>query len=205
MHERFGETTRIGELLDQIRAGDDAARDELLGLAGERFRRLAHKMLHDFPRVARWEGTDDVLQNAILRLCRALRSATPESARSLFNLAALQIRRELIDLARHYQGPHGMGAHHESVAPAHERQGPRIDGPGPDTNEPGQLAGWTEFHERIEALPDEEREVFNLVWYQGLTQAEAAALIGVSERVVKWRWRAARLALHRALKGESPE
>ena len=47
--------------------------------------------------------------------------------------------------------------------------------------------------------------MFNLLWYQELTQAEAAALLGVTERVVKWRWRAARLALHQALKGESPE
>jgi RNA polymerase sigma-70 factor (ECF subfamily) len=205
MDERNGETTRIGRLLDQLRDGDGAARDRLLGLACQRLRRLAHAMLRDFPGVARWEGTDDVLQNATLRLCRALKGATPESPRSFFNLAAVQIRRELIDLARHHYGPHGMGAHHESVGPSDARRGPGSDSPAADTDEPGRLAGWTEFHEQVEALPDEQREVFDLVWYQGLTQAEAAALLGVTERVVKWRWRAARLALHRALEGESPE
>jgi RNA polymerase sigma-70 factor (ECF subfamily) len=205
MDQPFGETTRIGHLLGQLRAGDGAARDPLLGLACDRLRRLARTMLRDFPGVARWEGTDDVLQNAALRLCRALKDATPDSPRSFFNLAAVQIRRELIDLARHYYGPQGLGARHESVGPSDARTRPGFDSPAPDTNDPGRLVDWTEFHEQVEALPDEQREVFNLIWYQGLTQAAAAALLGVTERVVKWRWRAARLALHQALKGESPE
>jgi DNA-directed RNA polymerase specialized sigma24 family protein len=98
-----------------------------------------------------------------------------------------------------------MGTHHESVGPSDARRGSGFDSPAADTNEPGRLTDWTEFHAQVEALPDEQKEVFNLVWYQGLTQVEAAALIGVTERVVKWRWRAARLTLHQALKGESPE
>src|SRR3954451_11884248 len=128
MEEPFGETTLIGQLLGRLRAGDGAARDQLLGLACRRLGRLAHRMLRDFPGVARWEGTDDVLQNATLRLCRALKDATPESPRSFFNLAAVQIRRELIDLARHHYGPHGDAAHHESVGEG-TRDRPALDGP----------------------------------------------------------------------------
>ena len=45
----------------------------------------------------------------------------------------------------------------------------------------------------------------DLLYYQGLTQAEAAEVLGVSERTVKRRWQAARLALHDALGGEIPE
>ena len=101
-------STVIQGWLDRLRAGDDAARVALLETAGARLVRLAHKMLKGFPRVRRWEQTDDVLQNAILRLYRALESTAPESVRSFFNLAAVQIRRELIDLARHYEGPSGM-------------------------------------------------------------------------------------------------
>ncbi len=204
MGERHGETTRFDHLLVRLRAGDQAARDPLLQLACQRLGWLARKMLRDFPGVARWEGTDDVLQNATLRLHRALKSVTPESSRSFFNLAAVQIRRELIDLSRHYYGPQGVGANHESLGRSDSLRGPVLDGPAHETNEPARLAGWTEFHSHVEALPDEQREVFNLLWYQGLTQLEAAELIGVSERVVKWRWRAARLALHRAMKGEPP-
>jgi RNA polymerase sigma-70 factor (ECF subfamily) len=52
-------------------------------------------------------------------------------------------------------------------------------------------------------LPAEEREVFELLWYHGLTQAEAARVLGTTERVVGSRWRRARLRLHREL-GDRP-
>ncbi|MBL8798147.1 MAG: helix-turn-helix domain-containing protein, partial [Planctomycetia bacterium] len=45
---------------------------------------------------------------------------------------------------------------------------------------------------------------FDLLFYQGLSQAEAAALLNVSERTVKRRWQSARLQLHDALGGEFP-
>jgi len=56
----------------------------------------------------------------------------------------------------------------------------------------------------VEALPDDEKEVFDLLWYQELTQAEAAALLNVSERTIKRRWASARLRLHEILGGELP-
>ena len=74
-------------------------------------------MLKFFPVVARWEQTDDVLQNALVRLCRALEAAPPEDARHFYHLAELQIRRELLDLANRYRGPHGIGnSHHTDPA-----------------------------------------------------------------------------------------
>ena len=42
-------------------------------------------------------------------------------------------------------------------------------------------------------LPDAEREVFDLLWYEGLTQVEAANVLGVTERTIKNRWRNAKL------------
>lgn len=58
---------------------------------------------------------------------------------------------------------------------------------GDTTYEPGRLAAWTEFHRSIEALPTEDREIFDLLWYQELSQAEAAALLNVSERTIRRR------------------
>jgi RNA polymerase sigma factor (sigma-70 family) len=196
MADLTNSTTQIQCRLDRLRARDKSARDELLTITCKRLSRLAHKMLRGYPSVRRWEQTDDVLQNATLRLCRALEEVKPASVRSFINLAAVEIRRELIDLARHYNGPEGMGRHH-------------ISGDGPDgtadTDEPAQLALWTEFHAQVDALPDAEKEVFDLLWYQGLSQAEAAALLDVTERVVRYRWRSARLKLHEILGGRLPE
>jgi RNA polymerase sigma-70 factor (ECF subfamily) len=41
--------------------------------------------------------------------------------------------------------------------------------------------------EWIDALPAEEREAFDLVRVQGMTQAEAAEVIGVAPKTVKRR------------------
>jgi RNA polymerase sigma factor (sigma-70 family) len=49
--------------------------------------------------------------------------------------------------------------------------------------------------EAIEGLPEDEREVFDLVCIQGLTHAEAATVVGVSEKSVQRRLSRARLLL----------
>jgi RNA polymerase sigma-70 factor (ECF subfamily) len=206
MAEAADQSVEIQAWLDRMQAGDPAARDELLGYACDRLRRLARKMLRGFGRVKRWEQTDDVFQNAMLRLWTALERVRPRSVRDFFGLAALQIRRELIDLARQYYGPQGAGAHH--AGPGGEDDSTSTPPEGiqhPDTTyEPSRLAIWSEFHRQVDALPAEERDVFDLVWYQGLTQARAATLLGVSEPTLKRRWWSARRRLHEALKGQLP-
>jgi RNA polymerase sigma-70 factor (ECF subfamily) len=198
-------TTEIQLRLDRLRAGDESARDELLNLACSRLSRLARKMLRGFPRVQRWEQTDDVVQNAALRLCRALKEVQPASVRSFINLAAVQIRRELIDLTRHYEGPEGWGRHHHTPAgPSASSAAQEPRDRSADSDDPARLAAWTEFHAAVEMLAHEQKEVFDLLWYQGLSQAEAAKLLGVTERVVRYRWRAARIELFQRLGGRLP-
>jgi RNA polymerase sigma-70 factor (ECF subfamily) len=197
------QTTAIQFWVDRLHSGDDSARAALLESAFERLTRLARKMLKSYPRVGRWEQTDDVLQNALIRLDRALRDAAPGTARDFFRLAAVQVRRELIDLARHYQGPEGMDAHHWTWEESADGSSGAPD-VGEMTFDPVRLAAWTEFHGRIESLNVEDRELFDLLWYQGLTQAEAAALLELSERQVNRRWIAARLKLGAALDGHIP-
>jgi RNA polymerase sigma-70 factor (ECF subfamily) len=161
-------------------------------------------MLKGHPAVRRWTQTDDVLQGALLRLLRAVQAVQPSTARDFFALAALQIRRELLDLARHYYGPQGLGANHASHGP--DEAEPQSPHDRPDVSgEPSRLAEWCEFHQQIDALPEDEREVVGLLFYQGLTQAEAAELLGVTVRTVQRRWHAALVSLHDALKGHWPD
>src|SRR5262249_49434777 len=116
------------------------------------------------------------------------------------------IRRELLDLAKHYYGPRGLGANYASVdrGPDQSQAEPAADQPAA-ADDPGQLEAWAAFHEQVERLPAEEKEVFDLLWYQELSQAEAAALLKVSERTVKRRWASARLRLHQSLGGRLPD
>lgn len=51
---------------------------------------------------------------------------------------------------------------------------------------PEVLELWARFHHAMAELPDREREVVNLLWYQGLTQKEAAIALGVSDRTGPW-------------------
>jgi RNA polymerase sigma-70 factor (ECF subfamily) len=200
-------STQLQFWIDRLQAGDEQARQEVLNFAAERLRRLVRKMLKDYPGVGRWEQSDDVLQNTVVRLSRALREVRPPTVRDFFRLAAWHIRRELIDLARHYYGPEGLGAHHATHTPDRAGDGPAPPAPEAtdESHDPGRLVGWGEFHRQIESLPEPEREVVDLLWYQGLSQAEAARLLGVTERTVKRRWAAARLKLHEALHGERPD
>jgi RNA polymerase sigma-70 factor (ECF subfamily) len=155
-----GQTAQLASCVERLKRGDSAAKDDLLNAACERLRRLTRKMLKSYPGVARWEQTDDVFQNAAIRLCRALKETAPESVAHFLNLAALHIRRELIDLARHHFGPQGAAAHHDTENK--QRQTPALDAPQ-TTQEPSKLAQWCEFHRQIDALPIEERELFNLL------------------------------------------
>jgi RNA polymerase sigma-70 factor (ECF subfamily) len=193
-------TFLVQNCLDRLRAGDTAARDELIAVAADRLRRLTHKMISDFDRLRRWEDADDVAQAATLRLFQALRDIVPETPLGFFRLGALQIRRELVDLARHYFGPRGTGANHASVAPGSDSVA--HGDPSESTHDPGRLAEWTEFHSQVERLPEEDRTLIDLLWYQGLPQEEVAGLLGVDVRTVQRRWVRVRVLLHGALRGE---
>src|SRR6516225_2512011 len=146
MADTNSQVSMMQHLLPRAVAGDDAAVDALLRHYSERLTILTRRMLGDFQRVRRWAETDDVLQNALVRLVSALRSVKPQTSRDFLALASLQIRRELIDLARHYGGPQGLGANHESRAPQ-SSTGSGAPDPADLRHEPASLAEWTEMHE----------------------------------------------------------
>jgi len=198
-------TVRLEQWLERLQAGDETARAALIQHSCQRLRRLTHRMLDRYERLRRLEQTDDVLNAALIRLDRALHSVRPESARDFFRLAAAQVRRELLDLVRKHFGPEGQ-ARHVVSGPAWPtvsatQEPPRLDA-AVDTWNPSGLAEWREFHEQVERLPEPEREVFDLLWYQGLSHSDAAHVLGVSPRTVTRRWRSACLLLYRAARGK---
>lgn len=204
--ETPSEDNRVEACLRRLAAGDAGARDELIAIASGRMRGLAHRMLRAFPKVRRWGETDDVVQNAAWRLYRALGDVVPADIRGFMGLMAVQVRRELLDLAKKHAGA-------ESYAANHETNYQRIDGEvrakvddAEDAGDaPERLLRWTHLHEAAARLPDEERELFNLVWYLGLKQEDAASVLGCSVRTVKRRWDEAKRLLAAALPGGVPD
>jgi RNA polymerase sigma-70 factor (ECF subfamily) len=196
----------IQSWIDRLRAGDESARAELLRCSCDRLVELTRKMLRRYERIKRWEQTDDVVQNVSMRLYRTLEKVTPESTRDFLRLASLNIRRELLDLAKHYYGPQGLGTLYKSAPDGTTigEQTPAAVDPADVTHDPSRLDSWAEFHRQVSALPEELAEVFDLIWYQGLSRTEAAEVIGVSERTLMRRWQEARLAIFDALDGQLP-
>lgn len=199
-----GSTTIVLQnYLDRWRDGDEQARDELIARSCERLRRLTRTILHaNFARVRAAEETDDVLQTALLRLMSALKVSPPDTVVAYFRLAALQIRRVLLDLIRHHFGPHGDAARQQPLPP------PPGSGPGWEEAAPAAgpegVAMWREFLDRVDALPPDELEVVDLLYFEKLTQPKAAELLGVPLITVRRRWMAARVRLSTAFPDGPP-
>lgn len=200
---------KISDICDRINQGDANAFDDVVGLFGDRFRSQVRRMLRSYPRLRRWEETDDVYQSLLIKLHRALTSVSISSASEVFALAATQIRRTLIDLARHYFGKQGIGANHfsdDDLRHHAAKGGEGLGEPGSvverktsGAGEPSTLVQWSEFHQAVDNLPPDFRDVFQLVWYAEMTQAQIAKMLKISERTVLRRLNQARLELAQKL------
>ena len=148
-------------------------REDLISHASDRIEILSRKMLRRSSIVVRSNvQTGDVFVGAAMRLMRALKQVSPLDPRAFFGLVGLQIRRELVDLARHFRRDAQSYSFDE---PEHERQ--RFDNPR-------NLECWTRFHDAVGRLPAEQREVVDLHWYQGLGQEEIASLLKVDKSTI---------------------
>jgi RNA polymerase sigma factor (sigma-70 family) len=194
--------------LERAVTGDTSARQRLLELTRDRLTRHARSLLHGrYARLEPLAQTDDVVQQLYVKVLqnqdRFWLNAQGEPVRSLaefFGHASAWMRDVLCDLLRK---EHGRDDNRPAVLP--------LDGASSDTTPRHELASstldaekvqrWTEFHEAAARLPDELRAVFDLLWYQEISQAEAAALLGIAVRTVKLRWMKARLQVQQALGG----
>jgi RNA polymerase sigma factor (sigma-70 family) len=173
----------LQEYLDRWQAGDRAAADDLLRKVRVRLEKLAKRMLRTFPNVRCFADSDDVLQNSLVRLLRTLQQLKPKTTRDFYNLAAVHIRRELLDLARSARGKGTVSLNTSCQHPHHA--------PEPACPETAEADLWVQFHQAIDRLPVEEREVVGLIFYHGWTQNRIAELFQVDERTIRRRWSAA--------------
>jgi RNA polymerase sigma factor (sigma-70 family) len=175
---QFSQSTHIQKLLNEHAAGIPTARAALLEYTLERFRVVAQRMFRPEKSLHSLDQTDDVIQKGLIRLHKALETVKPTDVRAFFGLAARQIRFVIADLAEQLHARlRIISIKNVPEAPLHR--------PG---QEPGSLLEWAEFHDAVERLPDEEREAFDLLFYGGMEQHQAAALLGISERTLRRRW-----------------
>lgn len=198
MASRAANTTQLQALLEK---DEPDSYDELIARSSDRLLQLTRRMLRRYPRLRRWEATDDVFQTAAMRLHRSLSEVRPTTVRQFFGLASTQIRRTLIDLLRHHFGPQGQAGNHDSVRTdnvLHVRNQPDA------SSQPETLALWTSFHEAVGELPTDERDVFELFWYSGLQQKDIGLMLGISVATVQRRLYRARHILQQTIADASP-
>ena len=99
MDEPAFDSVNLQDCIARWQAGDRRAADDLLRATSARLEKLARRMIRSFPNVRGQADTGDVLQNSLIRLLRTLRTLRPKTTRDFFNLAAVHIRRELLDLS----------------------------------------------------------------------------------------------------------
>jgi RNA polymerase sigma-70 factor (ECF subfamily) len=186
-------TIAVQRYLDALASGSAAEPliQELLDRAIRRLQLLCTNLLYrSYPRLTRPPlnlQPDELLGGVVERLLKALREVRPENVRQFFALVHQHIRWELNDLARRLDIQPPVGPLSEEKVPA------------PDSTASCLSPEGRRMLEAIERLPQDEREAFGLVRIQGLTQAEAAGVVGVSAKTVQRRLNRALLLLDEQL------
>jgi RNA polymerase sigma factor (sigma-70 family) len=184
----------LKQLLCRCATGDDVAREELIAHCSARFQTLTRSIMRGYPGVGRWEQTDDVCQQATLKIWEELKLRPFESELHFFRSSARIIRHILIDLSRSYAGPQGLGRNHATFPSVSDRAaaGQAVIEATCETYDPQMLAQWSELHTTIESLSPASVEMFDLIYYHEFSQAAVGKLLGLSERHVRRRWGKAR-------------
>jgi RNA polymerase sigma-70 factor (ECF subfamily) len=174
-------TAVVQRYLDELAGGAPAeqAVRALLDRAVSRLQQLCAALLHrSYPRLERPPlnlQVDELLGAVVERLLKALREARPGTVRQFFALAGRHMRWELNEMARCLDEQPAAVELREGLAPA------------PASSDSGLTPGSRRMLAAIADLPECERDAFDLVRIQGLTQAEAGEVLGVSAATVNRR------------------
>ena len=176
-------------ILDRAQQGDPKAADELLPLVYEELRKLAaHHMAQEAP--GQTLQPTALVHEAWLRLVGAPQQRW-DSRGHFFAAAAEAMRRILVDKARRKQSlKHGGGLErldleHLDLALAE--------------NDATVLAV-NEALDRLAAEDPQCAELVKLRFFAGLSNVEAARMLGLAERTAKRTWAYARARLYEELK-----
>ena len=152
-------------------------------------------LFRSYPRLARPPlnlQPEELLSAVVDRLLRALHEVRPTTVRQFFALANRHMRWELNDLARRL----------DKEASTREINEELVESPVSDDSELSPNA--RRILDAVERLPDEEREAFDLIRIQNLTQPEAAEVLCISESTLQRRLQRGLLMLTRQLSDLTP-
>ena len=180
------EATRILQAAGQ---GDPKAAEQLLPLVYDELRRLAaHRMASEAP--GQTLQATALVHEAWLRLVGADGQAHFQNRAHFFAAAAEAMRRILIDRARHKRAVrHGGGQQHVDI------QQVELSAPSDDD----QILAISEALDKLAAQHESEAALVKLRYFVGMTNDEAAAVLGISPRTAKYYWTHARAWLYQEI------
>ncbi len=182
-------THSITQLLERVGRRDDGAADELVRQVYAELEHVARLQLVG-ERAGHTLEPSDLVHEAWLRLVGPLGAQAWPSRRYFYRAAAEAMRRVLTDHARRRGREKRGGGGHKVTLNVLEVVG-REDGPD-----------FLEVDEAVQRLEEKDErlgQVVRLRFYAGLTVAEAAEALGVSEGTILRDWRFARAWLYRVL------
>ena len=183
----------VTQILDAIESGDSHAANQLLPLVYDELRRLAAQKLADEAPGQTLQATA-LVHEAYLRLLDGESSRDWNSRGHFFAAAAEAMRRILVERARHKQSRKAGGGRRRRDLPDIELAvaGPRLD-----------LLALNEALTKLEQQDRRRAELVKLRFFTGLTIAEAARVLGVSDSTADNDWAYARSWLRLAIAGSA--
>ena len=183
--------SEVTRLLSALEQGDPHAAGRLLPLVYDELRRLAaEKMAREKP--GQTLQATALVHEAYLRLVGAEPARHWDGRRHFFAAAAEAMRRILVEAARRKRRlRHGGGL---------VREGDVRDVAAPER--PELLLAVDEALDRLAATSPQAAELVKLRYFAGFSNAEAAALLGVSPRKANQVWAYARAWLREELGDE---
>ena len=175
-------------ILEAAQQGDPTAADQLLRLVYEELRRLAaHKMANEA--AGQTLQPTALVHEAWLRLVGSQDQKWAGRAH-FFGAAAEAMRRILIDRARRKRTAR-HGGNHQRV----DLEEVDLAAPGDDD----QLLAVNDALDKLAAQHKEGAELVKLRYFVGMTNEEAAEVLGISVRTAKYYWTHARAWLYREI------
>jgi len=169
-------------ILNRAQQGDPRAAGELLPLVYDELRRVAGARMSDGTPGNTLQPTA-LVHEAWLRLVGDDSEMQFQNRTHFFAAAAEAMRHILIDHARRKQAlRHGAGQQRVDVDDL------QIAAPAPDE----ELLAVNEALDRLALLDPAKAELVKLRYFVGMSLAEAAAALGISEPTAKRRWSLAR-------------
>lgn len=184
--------SQIENCLARLKSKDPSAWDDLFRYAFDRLlaqcaRIVRRQLSRPHPLITE----NSVLAASYQRLCTAMKNdqVSPTTAREFFGLTARNIGWQILDMLQKRSEQQGNADLFAQI--------PEGDAPEEEAQADEK---WELFWTAVNSFEEQEREVFDLIWVNELSQYETAETMGLTRNQVDTIWRRVKIAIVKACK-----